>query len=155
MVQNMWFLFSDVSKISQIRQLILGYRQIYNVFGSGCRHKPYSIFMEKSKNRNPTKRPIGLIRAAGTRMGGYWYCFNRYLHLHNALKDTVMCPRWEKEVTFYRKKELKQKVANIILNESYLKAVKAFVIILHLMIRCLWLANSNKPGMNKIWYYVW
>ena len=137
-----------------ICQLILGYRQIYNVFGSGCHHKPYLNFMEKAKKRNLKNCSIGPIHAAGTRMGGYWYCFHRYLHLHNVLKDTVMCPAWQKEVTFYSKKELKEKVANIILNESYLKAVKAFVIILHPMICCLWLANSNKPRMDKIWYYV-
>ena len=49
---------------------------------------PYSIFKTFANQENHNKN-IGLIQAAGTRMGGYFYAFYRLIKLRKALKRTI------------------------------------------------------------------
>ena len=40
--------FNHVSKIPALNKIIVSYKAIYNLFGSGIYHKPHSIFKSKS-----------------------------------------------------------------------------------------------------------
>ena len=62
--------FNDVSKTPVVNQMITAHKSIYNLFGSGIYHKPYSIF--KSKFYEFHNRKIGLFSGNDTRMAGYF-----------------------------------------------------------------------------------
>ena len=63
--------FKDVSKLAEIKTLIVLYRKCYAVFGSGSMHSAYALFCKQARAFNSGKK-IGLIRAADTRMAGYF-----------------------------------------------------------------------------------
>jgi hypothetical protein len=81
----------DVLALPPIKVVVDKYRIIYSVFGNGQRHMPYSLFQQRSRQYN-NGRGIGLIKAADTRMGGYWYCLHRMLRLRRALLSSISCP---------------------------------------------------------------
>jgi hypothetical protein len=146
----------DVLSIPPIRAVVEKYKFIYNVFGNGQRHIPYSLFSKRTKASN-NGRSIGLIKAADTRMGGYWYCLHRMLRLHRSLLSTVTSPEWEQGVTFaggrhgIRKKEAIEK---LIMNKTFFEEARIIVSTLFPAIKVLRLSDSNKPGMDKLKYFV-
>ena len=111
--------------------MVRQYRFIYGIFGSGSRHKPYALFQKISKDFN-SGRKIGLIRAAGTRMGGYWYAFHRLLRLRSALQATIHSAEWKEKIILYGKdpKAKKKKIEDLIQDESYFKRIKLIVSVL-------------------------
>jgi hypothetical protein len=70
--------FKDVATLSPVHHQIIRHRYIYRVFGSGSMHSPFALFRRhaKSFNRGGT---IGLLRAADTRMAGYFMAMHRDL----------------------------------------------------------------------------
>ena len=42
--------FSDVSRLPWSQFVIINYRRVYRVFGSGSMHAPYAIFRKQAKN---------------------------------------------------------------------------------------------------------
>jgi hypothetical protein len=68
-------------------------KKIYSVFGSGAMHGPYAIFQKYSKAHN-SGRNIGLIRSAGTRMGGAAISLLRLNRVKEALTQTVNSPEF-------------------------------------------------------------
>jgi len=81
-------LFNDVFKRKEMRIFIRICRMVYRVFGSGSMHAPYAIFHKYARHHNQG-RPIGLIRAADTRMGGHLIAMMRFLRLQSALQNAV------------------------------------------------------------------
>jgi len=81
-------LFNDVFKRKEMRIFIRICRMVYRVFGSGSMHAPYAIFHKYARHHNQG-RPIGLIRAADTRMGGHLIAMMRFLCLQSALQNAV------------------------------------------------------------------
>lgn len=142
----------DVLCLSRIRHLLSKYRFIYSIFGSGMSHKAYSIFMKQSQVFNCGKK-IGLIQAAHTRFGGYWYAFHRLLKLQHPLVATINTPEWVHDVTFNKKKGQKAKVEVLLHSESFWKEVRIMVELLFYVIKLLRFSDSNKPGMDKLYYY--
>ena len=55
----------DVLSLPPIQAVVEKYKFIYNVFGNGQRHMPYSLFSKRTKASNHG-RSIGLIKAADT-----------------------------------------------------------------------------------------
>jgi hypothetical protein len=81
--------FSDlVNKLWEIKLMLLNYRRLYRLFGSGAMHSPYALFQAQSKIFN-SGRKVGLIRAAGTRMAGHTYAQVRMLRLREPLLATI------------------------------------------------------------------
>ena len=76
---------ADLLQKTKIGQLVKVYRTLYKFFGSGSTHMTYAQFRNHSYIDNSNKS-IGLVQAAGTRMGGYFYAFYRLLRLRKALK---------------------------------------------------------------------
>jgi hypothetical protein len=70
--------FKDLSKLPQVQDQILRHRFIYRVFGSGSMHLPYALFHKQTRKFN-NGRDIGLLRAADTRMAGYFMAMHRDL----------------------------------------------------------------------------
>jgi hypothetical protein len=75
--------FADVAKWKPLNKLIGNYHCVYKVFGPGVMHAPYALFQKEVKNFNGG-RNIGLIRAADTRMTGYFMALHCMLWLKNA-----------------------------------------------------------------------
>ena len=70
---------------TKIDSLVKVYRLLYRYFGSGSVHGAYAIFKQKAAAFNNNVE-IGLIQAAETRMGGYFYAFYRLLILKKSIK---------------------------------------------------------------------
>jgi hypothetical protein len=86
---------------TQIGHLVKIYQLLYRYFGSGSTHMSYAIFRTQSAAHNNNQQ-IGLIQAAGTRMGGYFYAFYRLLRLKKALKQTILSQEWH-NIPFQKK----------------------------------------------------
>ena len=76
--------FADLAKIKIVRVLILKQKRRYNTFGSGAIHGAHAIFKMQAKLFNKGK-DIGLLRAADTRMAGYFMAMHRDLRMRRAL----------------------------------------------------------------------
>ena len=81
-------LYHDIFKLPPFKILKNINRLIYRYFGSGSMHQPYAIFSKHTREHNYGK-PIGLIRAADTRMGGHVISMLRTLRLRDPLNSTV------------------------------------------------------------------
>lgn len=142
--------FSDVAKLSFVRFLIVMYRRIYRVFGSGSMHAPYAMFQKQASTFNGGKK-IGLIRAADTRMAGYFIAFHRMLRLRPALEATVA------SVEFQGLRLTKSVVVSAV---AVLKD-KEFWTSVHIITRCLFpalrvlrLADKSAPGFDCLNYFI-
>ena len=80
--------YHDIFKLRQFEMLKNINRLIYRCFGSGSMHSPYAIFSKHCRDHNGGK-PIGMIRAADTRMGGHVISMLRTLRLKDPLISTV------------------------------------------------------------------
>ena len=81
--------FSDIcTKVWEVRHLLVNYRRLYHIFGSGSMHSPYALFIQQSKNFNGGCK-VGLIHAADTRMVGHAYALCRMLRLKDPLIATI------------------------------------------------------------------
>ena len=77
--------FNDLFKeIPVMKTFVQNYQLLYKYFGMGSSHKIYAVFSKHAEESNKGIK-IGLIQAAETRMGGYWYCFHWLLCLRGAL----------------------------------------------------------------------
>ena len=140
----------DLLRNTNLKILLRIYWIVYSVFGSGQHHMSYALFSDFTFKEN--NRKIGLIRAAGTRMAGWFYSFHRMLRLRRCLKKTVESDVWENDIVF-QKKELKQKIEMIVNNEDYFNAIRGVVVVLFPVVKCLHLSDSDSPGMDKLHYF--
>jgi len=80
--------FKAIAKeIPAIVNLIKVYRKIYGFFGSGSHHQPHSMFREASIEYFGYF--VGMLRAADTRMAGYFISFTRFIRLKDVLKNVL------------------------------------------------------------------
>ena len=144
--------FQDLLNKTKLTILLRIYWVIFNCLGSGSSHMPHALFKKHAQANNGGKA-IGLIRAAGTRMGGWFYAFHRLLRVRRALENTIMSEEWRREIAFPSNPLLKTQLEAIIRCDEYFDCIKALVIILFPCIKTLRLADCNKPGMDKIYYF--
>ena len=140
--------FKDVAKIKAIDKMIKQYKMIYHLFGSGAHHAPYAIFQRQARLFNNGKA-IGLIKAADTRMAGYFKALHRMLRLKPALEATVSSLPFRDLRTLGRKKV---RVNAIIQDEDFWKQVFYLLRSIFPALKVLRLADSNQPGMDKLHY---
>lgn len=138
----MGLLFKDIIKIPVVHELVLVYRRIYKLFGSGAMHGPYALFQQEAKKANHG-RSIGLIMAADTRMAGYIIAFHRMLRLRPALEAVAS------SIAF---SDLKVKVANCkaqvkkyLMDPQLWKQVYLLVSYLFPALRILHLGDGDQP----------
>jgi hypothetical protein len=143
--------FSDVcKKLWQFRLMLVNYRRLFCLFGSGSMHSPYTLFCSQSKNFNDGCK-VGLLRAAETRMAGHMYAQIRMLQLRRPLVATISSVAY----LDLKLKGFPKRVKAYILNPDMWQA--AFVIqhCLFPMIKVLRLGDKSECwGMSKLVFYV-
>ena len=131
--------------------MLVNYRRLYRMFGSGAMHSPYALFIAQSKNFN-AGRKVGLIKAAGTRMAGHSYAQCRMLRLREPLLATITSAAYK---DLKLKKAFIKKVEAYLLNNDMWEATYVVQRCLFPMIRCLRLGDKAAcGGMSKLLYYV-
>lgn len=142
----------DVAKLIPIHIVVLKYRFLYRVFGSGSMHRPYALFIKCAKEFNDGRK-IGLLRPADTRMAGYFIALHRLLRLKKALQSTQASFEWANYTFATKNKQQKASVAAIITDPVFWHEVETIVIAMFPVLKCLRLADSNAAGMDKLYYY--
>jgi hypothetical protein len=143
--------FSDICNgLWQVRLMLLNYRRLYRLFGSGAMHSPYALFSMQAKNFN-SGRKAGLLRAAGTRMAGHAYAQCRMLRLRGPLLATITSAAY----LDLKLKGFPKKVEEYITNQDMWEATFVVQRCLFPMIRVLRLGDKAAcGGMSKLVYYV-
>jgi hypothetical protein len=143
--------FSDIcKKLWQFRLMLVNYRRLFRLFGSGSMHSPYALFCNQSKQFN-NGRKVGLLRAAETRMAGHMYAQVRMLQLREPLVATISSVAY----IALKLKGFPQKVEAYILNPDMWQASYVIQRCLFPMIKVLRLADKSQcGGMSKLVYYV-
>jgi hypothetical protein len=143
----------DVAKLTPIKVVILKYKFLYRVFGSGSMHRPYAVFSKCAKEFNKGRK-IGLLRPADTRMAGYFIALHRLLRLQKPLEATHASIEWDNYQFPAKSKKQKEAIKSIITDSVFWHEVRTIVIGMFPVLKCLRLADSNKAGMDKLYYYV-
>jgi hypothetical protein len=143
--------FSDISKLWQLQLLIVNYRRLYRVFGSGAMHSPYALYCNQSKVFNGGRK-VGLLRCTEVRMGTHFYAWHRMLRCKAPLDATVSSAA-------YRDLKLNKGVPKKV--EAFLKLKPMWDATFNLLrcvfpvLRVLRLADkASCGGMSKLHYYV-
>ena len=124
-------------------------RHLYRVFGSGACHGPYAQFSKQSAIANKG-RSIGLLRGAGNRMASFFYSMHRALRLQQPLRATIHAAPWGTlSLTAMERKAVRD-----IDDKSKWKAMYTLLRSVFPALRVLRLADSNRPGMDKVKYLV-
>lgn len=132
-------------KTQQYKGIVVLYKKIYRVFGSGAMHQPYAIFQKKSRDFNDG-RNIGLIRAAETRMAGYIIALQRLVRLRQPLVNTVTSRQ-------YIDLKLPRVISKLVLSDKYWEIVTNMVQVLIPALKLLRIADQKQPGMDRLYHY--
>ena len=143
----------DVAKLTPIKVVILKYKFLYRVFGSGSMHRPYAVFSKCAKEFNQGRK-IGLLRPADTRMAGYFIALHRLLRLQKPLEAAQASHEWDSYQFPTKNKQQKEAIKAIVTDPVFWHEVSTIVIGMFPVLKCLRLADSNKAGMDKLYYYV-
>jgi hypothetical protein len=143
----------DVAKLTPIKVVILKYKFLYRVFGSGSMHRPYAVFTKCAKEFNKGRK-IGLLRPADTRMAGYFIALHRLLRLQKPLEAAHLSHEWDSYQFPTKSKQQKEAITAIVTDPVFWHEVSTIVIGMFPVLKCLRLADSNKAGMDKLYYYV-
>jgi hypothetical protein len=128
----------------------LKYKFLYRVFGSGLMHQPYAVFTKEFNKR----RKIGLLCPADTRMAGYFIALHRLLRLQKPLEAAHLSHEWDSYQFPTNCKQQKENITAIVTDPVFWHEVSTIVIGMFPVLQCLPLADSNKAGMDKLYYYV-
>ena len=144
------FVFSDIAKIPEVKELLLKTKRMYRVFGSGSFHVPHAMFMKEAASGN-NGRSVNLLRAVETRMAGYFYAMHRALRLKPALEATVHSTPWK---NLKRNDPIIKRAASDIKDANHWQRLYILLRALWPVLKLLRISDSNKPGMDKIVYLV-
>jgi hypothetical protein len=142
--------FNDVSRLRFVHFLIVNYRRIYRVFGSGAMHAPYAIFQKQAQTFNGGTK-IGLIHAADTRMAGYFLAFHRMLRLKPALEATVASVEFQ---GLHLTKSVVVKAVALLKDKDFWNSVHILTRCLFPALRVLRLADRSEPGFDSLYYFI-
>lgn len=143
----------DVAKLTPIHIVVLKYRFLYRVFGSGSMHRPYAVFQKAAKEFNHGRK-IGLLKPADTRMAGYFIALHRLLRLQKPLQSAQASFEWENYKFPTKNKQQKESIEAIVKDPVFWHEVETIVRGMFPVLKCLRLADSNAAGMDKLYYYV-
>jgi len=128
--------------------LILKTSRLYRVFGSGSFHAPHAQFQDEVITANHG-RAANLLRAAKTRMSYFFYAMHRSLRLSPQLLATVHSAKWE---ALKLNKPLIKRAVEDIKDKLHWKRVYVLLRAVWPVLKLLRIADSDKPGMDKIYY---
>jgi hypothetical protein len=142
--------FADVARLPFLQFLIMNYRRVYRVFGSGSMHGPYAIFQKQAVIFNGGVK-LGLIRAADNRMAGYFTAFHRMLRLKPALEATLASADF---IGLKLTKPVVKKVIDFLKDPGMWNAMHVLTRCLFPALRVLRLADKSEPGFDCLNYYI-
>jgi Protein of unknown function (DUF 659) len=142
--------FSDVARLPFVRFLIINYRRLFRVFGSGSMHAPYAMFQKQAQTFNGGVK-IGLIRAAETRMAGYFIAFHRLLRLKPAVEATISSVEFQ---GLNLTKSVVVKSVAFLKNKEMWGALHCLTRCLFPALRVLRLADKSEPGFDCLYYFI-
>ena len=116
-------------------------------------HRPYAVFTKCAKEFNKGRK-IGLLRPADTRMAGYFIALHRLLRLQKPLEAAQASHEWDSYQFPNKNKQQKEAIKAIVTDSVFWQEVSTIVIGMFPVLKCLRLADSNKAGMDKLYYYV-
>jgi hypothetical protein len=119
-------------------------------FHTGSMHGPYAMFQKQARTFNGGKK-IGLIRAADTRMAGYFYAFHRMLRLKPALEATVASVEFQ---GLGLQKPVVVKAVAFINDREMWNALHVVTRCLFPALRVLRLADRSEPGFDSLYYFI-
>ena len=121
--------------------------EIYNLFGSGIYQKSHSIF--KSKPYDFQNRSIGLFSGNDTRMASHLLGMHRDMRMIKSLIATFSSAE-------FNTMSLNSKPSKLLSYIQDNKSWESTYVLLKIpspCLRVLCLAESNKAGMDKVFYY--
>jgi hypothetical protein len=143
--------FSDVTKLPVVNAIIENYRCVYRVFGSGSMHSPYAMFRKQAQTFNGGKK-IGLLRAADTRMAGYFYALHRMLRLKAPLEATIASAEFAGlKLT---NNLLVARVVAFLNDKDMWDGLYCLLRSLFPALRVLRLADRSEPGFDCLFYFL-
>jgi hypothetical protein len=120
---------------------------MYKWFG-GSHHHCYAIFITTSERINGVA--IGLIRPAGTRMGGYWIVWTRVVRLRPIIEVVLADPAFKGLPAAQRPPK---DFIDILLDPRFWKGLIGFLQAMFGPLRVLRLCDTRAPSMDKVLYY--
>ena len=117
------------------------------MFGSGAMHGPYAMFQKHSQTFNGGVK-IGLVRAADTRMAGFFYAFHRMLRLKPALEATVASVEFQ---SLRLTKSVVVKAVRFVQDKEMWNALHCLTRCLFPALRVLRLADKSEPGFDHLY----
>ena len=130
--------------------MIYGIKRQYRVFGSGSTHKPHAYFIRESKLYNKDCS-VNLVCAIDLQFAGYFYAKHRVLRLRAALEATVHSASWQ---ALRNVKEIVHRAAANVNDPVFWKRNYILLCALLPLLKMLQVADSNKPGMGQIYYFL-
>ena len=127
--------------------MISNHNMIYNSFGSGIYHKPYSIF--KPKYQEFHNKNIGIFSGNETRMAGYFMGLHRELRMRKFLQATIS----SSEFIFIPNNNFFDKAVRYIDDNKSSERYYVLLKIIFPCLRVLCLENINRAGMENVYYY--
>ena len=135
-----------------VGELIKIYKKIYSVFGSGSYHQPHAIYKKHSIQH--LYKYVGLIRAADTRMAGYFIAFARLLRVKSVLKATINSKEFiDSKTNSSRNKRKLEWVSRLIENEKLWDNLFVLTKSIFPALRVLRLADRSEAGMHMLYYF--
>ena len=123
---------------------------MYRTFGSGSDHKPYAFFMNQSKQYNKGCA-VGLLRSAETRFASFFYAMHRALRVRKALEATIHSAAW---TDMKKVKTFIVRAASDVDDKLFWNRIFVLLRALFPLLKLLRRADSNRPNMDKICYYL-
>ena len=133
-----------------VKLMTLQVKRLYRCFGSGSNHKPYAFFIGHSKQYNKG-RAVGLLRTTETRFASFFYSMHHALCCCGALEATVHSVAWK---DLKRQKPFINRAAEDVKDEMFWKRIFFLLRALYPLLKLLRMADSNKPNMDKVCFYL-
>ena len=146
--------FADLANKNPIvSQMIMVYRKLYSIFGSGAHHSPHAIYKRYSRDHFQGKY-VGLISAAETRMAGYFIAFARLLRVRNVLKSVINSSEFLNLIgnKTNRSKKLEWATSTID-SDKFWDNLYVLTQAVFPALRVLRLADRSEAGMHMLYYF--
>lgn len=139
--------FSDVAKTDIGKLLVKFYSLLYKWFG-GSKHSCYSIFISTSERIVGKK--VGLIRPAGTRMGGYPIVWTRAFRLKPVFVAMIADPNFK---NLKKDQAPPEELVSVLNDEMFWRYIVKFLHAMYSPLRLLRLCDTRSPCMDKLHYF--
>ena len=140
--------FSDIAKTRLGGMMVKLCRVIYKWFG-GRHHALYALVSAFSKMNNKGI-PIGLIRPADTRMGGYWIAWTRIYRMKAVFEQMLVSQQFTQKLKNDQKPP--ESLVGLLRDPGFWDSVFHILRALHGPLRVLRYCDMKTTVMDKLFY---